>query len=245
MHGWQEKLSTSCRVYRLDFCLMATALGAIREECAGKHLNASAHLARNFHRGAKSKTLSPAHKTGTERDCRAMRASHGFLKTSFLPHSTLLLWFPCTTWFRSSRREVRLKGWWDWADFGVRRGRRAAKSKSCLSPSFSKFSSVHTRALVYLSRIALSIHAGKVMDILNSLSHLIWLSKYNHVCIFLKRDAVFEQQLRGTGCGCLWVGQVRDFQLLEWRLFHFHWELFPHRKKKKKRTGKEIAEERT
>lgn len=68
---------------------MATALGAIREECAGKHLKASAHLAKNFHREAKPKTLSPAHEAGTEGECRAMRASCGFLKASFLPHITL------------------------------------------------------------------------------------------------------------------------------------------------------------
>lgn len=43
---------------------MATALGAIRGEFAGKHLNASAHVAKNFDGGAKSQTLSPARETG-------------------------------------------------------------------------------------------------------------------------------------------------------------------------------------
>lgn len=109
MHDWQEKLSTSCRVYRLDFCLMATALGAIREECAGKHLNASAHLAKNFDRGAKSKTLSPARETGTQGECRAMRASHGFLKTSFLPHITLSS-FDSPVLYGSDQIDER----WDW-----------------------------------------------------------------------------------------------------------------------------------
>lgn len=43
---------------------MATALGAIRGEFAGKHLNASGHVAKNFDGGAKSQTLSPARETG-------------------------------------------------------------------------------------------------------------------------------------------------------------------------------------
>lgn len=64
MHGWQEKLSMSCRVYQLDFCLMATALGAIKEEFAGQHLNASAHVAKNSDREAESQTLSPTCETG-------------------------------------------------------------------------------------------------------------------------------------------------------------------------------------
>lgn len=74
---------------------MATALGAIRGEFAGKHLNASAHVAKNFDGGAKSQTFLPVKlcDTNRRRMCRAihraMRASYVFLKAAFLPHILL------------------------------------------------------------------------------------------------------------------------------------------------------------
>lgn len=169
MHGWQEKLSTSCRVYGLDFCWMATALGAIKE-CAGKHLNVSAHLAKNFHRGAKPKTLSSAHEAGTEGECRAMRASHGFLKASFLPHIT----FP----FSDSpvlRGSGQVEEMWHWkaGETGLTLVWEGTLEQQTQKVAHFHLTVIHTRALLCHSRIVLFIHAGKIMDILNSLSHLI------------------------------------------------------------------------
>lgn len=109
---------------------------------------------------------------------------------------TSLLWFPCTAWFRSSRRDVALKGWWNWADFGLRRDIRAENSK--------KGSHFH------LSVIQVYSHQGSALPQQNCSLHSCWenyvytefpssfdwLFKYHHICIFLKDDAVFKQQLR-------------------------------------------------